>query len=160
MQEIWKPVPGFEDRYQVSSLGRVAFVKNGQRQRPRKAYTPPNGYPMILGVRVHRLVALAFIPNPDSLRTVNHIDGDKANNAASNLEWASHQRNQRHAEELGLIDHARGERINTARLTADDIPRIKASLAADVHPAEIAASYGVGRMTIIDIKLGKTWRHA
>ena len=55
-------------------------------------------------VRVHRLVALSFIPNLESKKTVNHIDGDKSNNYVHNLEWMTNTENMRHAFEIGLYD--------------------------------------------------------
>lgn len=60
---------------------------------------------------VHRIVAKLFIPNPDNKRTINHIDGNKANNAVSNLEWATHQENHRHAfDHLGRVSGFKGKK--------------------------------------------------
>jgi hypothetical protein len=167
MQETWKPVLGFEDRYQVSDLGRVAFVKNGVRSKPRS--TPPvgRGYPMVSfakdgkvhNVRVHRLVALAFLAKPNGKCQVNHIDGDKANNAVSNLEWVSHRENSLHAVRLGLISHARGEKHVFSKLTDADVIEIRKLLASKVAPKVIAARFGVARTTIYGIKSGIAWRH-
>lgn len=67
-----------------------------------------SGYPSVsLGRRstvfVHRIVAAAFIPNPLNLPHVNHLDGNKLNPAADNLEWTTHKENMRHASRLGLL---------------------------------------------------------
>lgn len=103
--EIWKDVKGYEGLYQVSNLGRVKSLYYGKERimHPQKRQ---HGY---LGVQlhgrgghaernfrtmsVHRLVAEAFIPNPDGLTEVNHKDEDKTNNIVDNLEWISHKAN-------------------------------------------------------------------
>lgn len=104
-QELWKDVPGYEGFYQVSSLGRIA--RGG---RVRKLKKDHRGYFVLTlckkGIekdwKIHRLVALAFLPNPEGKRVVNHIDGDKLNNRVENLEWATHSENMMHAYANGL----------------------------------------------------------
>lgn len=107
MSEIWVPVAGFEGLYEVSIDGRV---RNARNLRELKHKTAGAGYAQVcLGAGnyryVHRLVAQAFIPNPDGLPQVNHLDGVKPNNAAANLEWCSGRQNARHAYETGLLDN-------------------------------------------------------
>lgn len=101
MREIWKDIKGFEGVYMVSNLGRVkglARISSDNRDLPDRYLTGSkysNGYCMVKlslnGKRVrksiHRLVAEAFIPNPDGLPMINHKDEDKTNNKADNLEW-------------------------------------------------------------------------
>lgn len=107
--EIWRFIEGYKSRYgryRVSNLGRV---KNGRgiESRPHKH---KKGYIMISMVRdgvekrgqLHRLVAKSFIPNPDNLPQVNHLDGDKSNNKVSNLQWCTNGENMAHANANGL----------------------------------------------------------
>jgi hypothetical protein len=114
--EIWKDIDGYENLYQISNLGRIKSLSHinnlgklrpecilGNRLSDRGYHTAvlyDNGKPK--SFRVHRLVAFAFIPNPDNKPHVNHIDGVKSNNLISNLEWVTISENQKHAFNIGL----------------------------------------------------------
>lgn len=96
--ELWKYVEGQEERYAVSSEGRVmSFYKTKKKKREVPLIMKggdARGYLKVrLGERkmfsIHRLVALAFIPNPENKRTVDHIDGNRTNNCSTNLRWAN-----------------------------------------------------------------------
>lgn len=109
--EEWKSIPGYEDLYEVSSYGRVKSLeisyirRNGiMDHKPEIILTPKNngtGYFTVCLYKnkthkyylIHRLVAIAFLPNPDNLPCVNHKDEDKTNNNVNNLEWCSHRYN-------------------------------------------------------------------
>lgn len=103
--ERWKPVKGYEKRYHVSDKGRVYSVLNDCVLRPA---IDVNGYEIVSladgharkCVKVHRLVAEAFIPNAENKPTVNHIDEDKRNNDVSNLEWATWAEQNAHGTRL------------------------------------------------------------
>lgn len=132
--EQWKDIVGFEGWYQISNLGRVRSVprvvphksKHGSvaYQRWESKILRPTitnqGYEMVVLSKsgkfsyptVHRLVAIAFIPNPHNKRTVNHIDGDKTNNVVSNLEWCTSSENNQHAYDVGLNTKVRPKRKN------------------------------------------------
>lgn len=97
----WKPIKGFEEHYLVSDSGQVWSMYH---RRALKPSLDKYGYERV-GLfdghkachrTVHRLVAQAFIPNPDNLPTVNHINEDKTDNRVSNLEWASIADNDNH----------------------------------------------------------------
>ena len=122
--EIWADIEGFEGQYKVSSHGRVKSCDrilphktHGTwhiKERILKQYVTPYGYMSVslqLGkgemqtMRVHRLVAIAFISNPNNFPQVNHIDGNKHNNHISNLEWVTGQENMDHAWSYGLCDN-------------------------------------------------------
>ena len=127
MIEEWKDIKGYEGLYQVSNLGRVKSFQDGS-ERILKRGTHRYCYMMIVlckhgkvkNFRIHPLVAEAFITNPEHKPQVNHIDEDKTNNAASNLEWVTAKenvnhgtRNQRSSKKQGMkikaIDIATGE---------------------------------------------------
>lgn len=107
--EEWKDAPGIESKYEISNQGRLRNKSTGVI---RKNVDNGRGYfkfPVMVNRKntsyyIHRLVAMAFVPNPQSLDTVNHIDGNKQNNNADNLEWCSQKENVHHVIKTGIFD--------------------------------------------------------
>ena len=96
--EEWKEIPGYEGLYEVSNMGNVRNVRRNTLLRLSKdcyGYTQVSLYKNSIrtGLRVHRLVAQAFLSNPDNLPQVNHKDEDKSNNRVDNLEWCDSKYN-------------------------------------------------------------------
>lgn len=98
MQEIWKDIKGYEGLYQVSNLGKVKSLRKNRMltiQKNRGGYNyitlSFKGYSKIM--TIHRLVAQAFVPNPNNYAYINHKDENKENNMWTNLEWCTHKYN-------------------------------------------------------------------
>jgi hypothetical protein len=111
--------------------------------------------------RVHRVVAEAFIPNPQGKRCVNHKDGNKLNNNVSNLEWVTYSENTTHAFKTGLEIPQCGEEHHAHKLTWDTVREIRATYKPRDHvygAAAIAKRLGVDRSTIRAIVNNECWR--
>lgn len=105
--EEWKEIAGYEGLYVISNLGHIKSLKTGNL---KKFTVAKNGYCVTTLYKnnqgktcyIHRLIAIAFIPNPNNLKVINHKDGNKLNNCLINLEWCSYSQNNKHAFSSGL----------------------------------------------------------
>lgn len=175
VREIWKDVQGYEGQYQVSNLGRVKSLKrklNSGRTVSEKILNSSNkkktqdGYLMVAlagkTFRINRLVATAFIPNPDNKLVVNHIDGNKENNKADNLEWATISENMLHAYRCGLKTAMIGEENPNAKLTKDQVKAIRneyVPYSQQYGSNALAKKYNVSNVTITNIVNYKTYKN-
>lgn len=170
MEEIWKDIPGFEGRYQASSLGRIRSLTFSKKVLSRWGtyrdvifkgkilntnHKNSNGYTNLkLGAGksydVHRLVAMTFVPNPLNLSEVNHIDFNKINNIITNLEWVSRGTNLHHNIKNG--------RHNTVKLTPEQVIEIRSRLQTGENMTTLAKEFNICYQNIKQIKKNKIWK--
>ena len=166
--EIWKDIEGYEGIYQVSNKGRIKSFY-GVKEKILVTRTKGHDYEKVLlsknGVGktflIHRLVAKAFIPNPENKPEVNHIDGNKKNNCVENLEWMTCSENTKHAFDTGLAKVLRGANNGAARLTPEQIKEIRATYKKDSKTfcgTALAKKYHVGPSTISRIVNNETYK--
>lgn len=166
--EIWRPVVGYEGCYEISNLGNMRSLTRTVMRGGLLALI--QGLPLRLKVNksgylyvniskvsksktfvVHRIVAKAFLPNPQNLPVVNHVDFNVKNNAASNLEWCSVGDNVRHA--------IHNNRFGTQRLTIVQVLEIRDAYKAGDKPAALAALYDIGVRHVWRIGTGRSYAH-
>ncbi len=157
----WKPLIDINPMYDVSDTGEVRSNLRTVTPRPLSQKHTPYSYCMV-NLRcsgktkqffVHRLVAMAFIPNPENKRIVNHKDSDPNNNRVENLEWVTHKENTRHAMGKGRINS--GEDHPMAKLSNEAVEKIKSLLATNNYTlGYIAKEFGVTRTQISHIRRG------
>ncbi len=194
MQEIFKPVPGFE-YLSASNLGRIKrqahtiLMRRFWRDRWQEFETKlpelimkqelKKGYmktfPFGKSCFVHRLVASAFIPNPDNKPFINHKNGVKNDNRVENLEWCTSQENTQHALKNGLypdrkkieVNYAKGERSGNSKLTEKQVLEIRqkykpgrSKTARNGYSSlKLAEEYGVSKPLILSIIHRRSWKH-
>jgi len=165
--EQWKPINGYELLYSISNFGRVRQMPTFKKLPTGKMYLTKikmmhihrdkrYGYCQLEltkdGVgktrKVHRLEAIAFLPNPENLPQVNHIDGVKINNYISNLEWTNNSLNQLHAYKLGLNKQKSGEQHHNSKLSDLQVIEIKSKHLNGKSAYSLAKIFNVSAVTI------------
>lgn len=176
--EAWVDISGFEDIYQVSNFGRVRsldrLVQDKDLRKSRmlkgrvlKGKVTKPGY-VEVGLRdlnkkvhfllIHRIVAKAFIPNPEGKPQVNHLNGIKNDNRSSNLEWSTHKENVQHALLNGLTKV--GEDSTSSKLTNEEVLEIRSLFRTKKYTfSELGRMFNVDSAGIGRIVKGLTWKH-
>ena len=106
---------------------------------------------------LHRVLALTFLPNPENLPCVNHIDGNKLNNSLDNLEWCTFEYNTKHSAANGL--HAKGEEVGLSVLTDIQVHEICRMIQDGFRNNDIAKKVGIERYLVHKIRHRETWNH-
>ncbi|UGO48066.1 HNH endonuclease [Bacillus phage vB_BanS_Skywalker] len=180
---VWKSLKGIidnGDNYEISNTGecrsisRTMIDKKGNirhyKSKVLKLIVSTKGY-MTINIsmnskqrkhNIHRLVALAFIPNPEGKDTVNHKNGDKTDNNVTNLEWSTNQENQIHAWETGLKESIKGECRYNSKLKEEDVIWIRSNYIPrhpEFNQKAIAKKFGISKETVSHIINKRKWKH-
>lgn len=175
--EIWKPIKGYEGVYEVSNFGRIKslereiyrgkdYAKRVQKEKILKQVVNKDSYHRVSLNKnskskmfaVSRLVAEAFIPNPENKPEVNHIDANRFNNKVENLEWVTAEENLNHARENGLLNKMQGEKSWCSKLKESDVKEIRRLHASGKHnQKELSRLFGVHHSNVNLIVKNKSW---
>jgi len=160
-KEIWVLINTIRGRYEISNRGRLRkYVAKYKNPILLKGGLGSQGYwTYNLVARrelAHRIIAKAFIPNPNNLPFINHKDGNKLNNSIANLEWCTPRENIAHAAKTGLMKWRRGVDTYKAKLNNKQVLEIYNSLE---KTAILSTRYNIDKSVIFDIKSGNSWKH-
>lgn len=175
--EEWENIDGYNGNYEVSNKGRIRSWKNNKWGKSDKykimsAVISKNKYPQVVLCNngstkrhyIHRLVAKAFIPNPENKPNINHKDLDPTNNHIDNLEWCTQSENMKHAYDNGThkVPNLKGEDHARSKFTENDVIEIRNTYSnnSDITQRELAKKYNVSQTAIWSILNNKTWKDA
>lgn len=151
-----KKIPGF-DKYEITDSGKVFSYHSGSRKEVAVTVNRHRGYAYVMlhskgrrrNVQVHRLVAGAFVANPNFKPEVNHINGVKVDNRAENLEWVSKSENVLHSNML----HPNKRNPGRMRFSREEVDNVFSLFASGITRKEIAKTSGMGYSTVVHILL-------
>jgi hypothetical protein len=175
--EKWVDVKGFESGYQISNLGRIKSKSRSidygwktalRKEKILKPRICPNlGYEYTVlsidkirkTVKIHRLVAIAFIKNEINKPFVNHINGVKSDNRECNLEWVSASENTIHAFKIGLKCGIKGEKSHLSKLNKKNIKKIRKEYSiGNISQRELGIKYGISQSQVYRIVNYINWK--
>ena len=167
IREVWETIDGHPN-YLVSNIGRVkrlAHWAKRTRKNPHGCSTPlyfedkilnqrlVNGYPTVnfrggerKSYKVHRLIAIAFIPNPENKPHINHINAIRNDNRIENLEWCTHDENMAHAVRTNLT--CKGSKNGQAKLTDEQVLKIRKLFAEGANKSRLSRQFNISRGSI------------
>lgn len=161
---MWKDLPDY-NHISISDTGEIMNKNTGKilKQTANKAgylsvSIKPNGkHGKAKCLRIHREVALAFIPNPLNLPQVNHIDGDKSNNTVSNLEWITASGNVQHAYDSGIHSNVRPTLRNLSKTDVEYIKSVYIPNSREYGTRALGRKYGLSHVNIQRILNGESY---
>ena len=182
MKEVWKLIDykNVPSIYEVSNLGGIRRLSHKLKTknqfglwnavREEKVLRPcenSGGYLMFrltVGGKkqvhlVHRIVATAFIPNPEGKPCVNHKDFNKSNNCVSNLEWVTYRENTLHATQNGVLVSYKGRESNLAKYTEEEVKKVYTMCKSGVSQSKAGGIMGIPRSTVGSIMQKVSWKH-
>lgn len=162
------PIKGYEGIYSINRNGRIYHIHK-QRLLKIGSQAVTGSYPKVRLVKnsitktyqLHRLIAIAFIPNKKGYTEINHIDGIKTNFDIMNLEWCDRPYNVKHAYNNGLLkqnkDRLYSMSMKVAKLSKKEAIDIRKFVKLGIAQIQIARKYGVSAATVCNICKGRAW---
>ena len=157
--EIWKPISGYENNYEISSIGKVRnikskrILKNGLAKGYRLAQLSKNGQRKF--ITIHRLVACTFLGYQEGV--LRHLDGNKLNNAVENLRFGTAKENAEDRDRHGTT--RRGENHSRAVLSNEIVLRIREMASDGLGPTKIGSILNMNKARVCEVVSRRTWKH-
>lgn len=160
---VWKQIENYD--YEINPEGTVRRIST---KKVKKSFKRPDGYigiqlykskTEIKNFQLHRLIAIAFIENPEKKDVINHKDSNRENNSLDNLEWVTKKENDKHAYEFGYASN-KGSKNGFSVLTEEKVLEIrKRRIENNLSYQMLSELYNVSRATVIGIIQRKSWKH-